>query len=205
MKPIICLDGDGVLLDFHLAYRHAWHKAFGVLPDIKDPQAYWPIDRWDVRKLESDELDHFRAYFDHGFWASVPAIPGALEACNKLADAGYELVCVTALDTEFQNARLENLRDGGFPIERVVTTGSMNGQASPKAEALRQLRPVAFVDDYLPYMRAIPSDIHAALILREPNGSPNFEDEQTPVHSRHADLFEFAGWWLEGNHASKFG
>lgn len=28
-KPIIALDADGVLLDYHVAYRSAWHKAFG--------------------------------------------------------------------------------------------------------------------------------------------------------------------------------
>ncbi len=48
-KPIIALDADGVLLDYHVAYRSAWHKAFNHLPTLKDPNAYWPIDRWDVR------------------------------------------------------------------------------------------------------------------------------------------------------------
>jgi hypothetical protein len=28
-------------------------------------------------------------------------------------------------------------------------------------------------DDFLSYLRGIPDNIHAALILREPNGSPN--------------------------------
>lgn len=197
MKPIICLDGDGVLLDFHLAYRAAWYKAFGILPTIKDPDAYWPIDRWDVRSLEGAELHHFRSHFDHEFWGSVPAIGGAQQACQKLSDAGYELVCVTALDERFQSARLWNLRDLGFPVERVFTTASTVGDMSPKAEVLRQLRPVAFVDDYLPYLRNIPSDIHCALILREPNGSPNTEDEFARIDSRHNNLREFADWWLE--------
>lgn len=41
----IALDADGVLLDNHSAYRNAWQRAFGVLPDVRDPNAYWPIDR----------------------------------------------------------------------------------------------------------------------------------------------------------------
>lgn len=196
MKPIICLDGDGVLLDFHSAYRTAWYRAFGSLPALKDPDAYWPIDRWDVHWLDGEELRHFRSYFDHEFWRTVPAISGAKDACKNLSDAGYELVCVTALDERFQKARLQNLRDHGFPIERVVTTASTVGDVSPKAEALRQLMPIAFVDDYLPYLRNISPSIHAALILREPNGSPNIEEKFTRADSRHSDLLKFADWWL---------
>lgn len=196
MKPIICLDGDGVLLDFHLAYRFAWHKAFGVLPTIKDPDAYWPIDRWNVRTLEGEELHHFRSHFDHEFWSTVPAVAGAKQACQKLSDAGYELVCVTALDQQFQSARLQNLRDLGFPIGSVATTASTEGEVSPKVEVLKQLKPVAFVDDYLPYLRNIPSDIHSALIFRELNGSPNTEDQFARVDSRHNNLREFTDWWL---------
>jgi phosphoglycolate phosphatase-like HAD superfamily hydrolase len=200
MKPIICLDGDGVLLDFHEAYRQVWRKAFGVLPELRDPLAYWPIDRWDVRRLDGEELIKFRAHFDVGFWSAIPAIPGAIDACLRLTDAGYELVCVTALETRFQPARLQNLRDRGFPIERVVTTTSGDSDVSPKAAALQDLRPVAFVDDYLPYMRGLPSYIHTALIMREPNGSPNACSERESVHSCHADLAEFADWWLAKHH-----
>lgn len=68
--------------------------------------------------------------------------------------------------------------------------------ASPKAAALRELRPVAFVD-YLPYLRGIPEDIHVALVLREPNGSPNQGDELARVDSQHANLADFARWWLD--------
>ena len=58
-KPIIALDGDGVLLDYHLAYQLVWQKAFGILPEIKDPMAYWPKDRYDVRHLDSTDLTTF--------------------------------------------------------------------------------------------------------------------------------------------------
>ena len=79
--PVIALDADGVLLNYHAAYRQAWERAFGYLPESRDSMAYWPIDRWDVRHLEGVELDQFRASFDQDFWASIPAIPGAVSAC----------------------------------------------------------------------------------------------------------------------------
>lgn len=202
MKPRIALDADGVLLDYHVAYRQAWAKAFGTLPAVRDPQAYWPLDRWDVRRLEGAELATFRDCFDHLYWSSIPAIPGALDACHALVAAGYELVCVSAIEAGFHGARLKNLRDVGFPIERLIATANDGGEVSPKAAALHELKPVAFVDDFLPYLRGIPSDVHAALILREPNGSPNTGENLVWAHSRHRDLADFAKWWLAQEHVA---
>jgi len=196
VKPIIALDADGVLLDYHHAYAQAWAKAFGSLPALRDPLAYWPIDRWDVRRLFGDELAQFRVCFDHHYWSTIPPIPGAVDACHALVAAGYELVCVSAIEAPFQAARLANLRDAGFPIEHVIATDNAGVDASPKAAALCALKPVAFVDDFLPYLRGIPAAIHAALVLREPNGSPNAGDELAWAHSRHTDLADFTQWWL---------
>jgi beta-phosphoglucomutase-like phosphatase (HAD superfamily) len=53
-KGIIALDADGVLLDYGLAYASAWQKAFGTYPGERDPLAYWPIDRWEVERVEGD-------------------------------------------------------------------------------------------------------------------------------------------------------
>ena len=59
-KGIIALDADGVLLDYGLAYASAWQKAFGTYPGERDPLAYWPIDRWEVERVEGDRLDLLR-------------------------------------------------------------------------------------------------------------------------------------------------
>ncbi|PRC92308.1 5' nucleotidase, NT5C type [Solimicrobium silvestre] len=193
---IIALDADGVLLDYNAAYRLAWERAFGLLPDLRDKNAYWAIDRWDVSRLDGMELIKFRACFDEQYWKSIPAIPNAVKACEELCSAGYELVCVSAIESQFQHARLQNLQECGFPIERVIATSGSNTGISPKAAALRELNPIAFVDDFLPYLRGIPDDIHAALIMREPNGSPNLGGELNLAHSLHPDLQAFASWWL---------
>jgi phosphoglycolate phosphatase-like HAD superfamily hydrolase len=195
-RPLIAVDADGVLVDFHLAYADAWRRAFGAPPDERDPQAYWPIDRWSVNRLDGERLAHFRAHFDEQFWSSVPALAGAIEACHRLADAGFELVCVSALEARFEAARLRNLRQLGFPVERVIATGHTAGARSPKADAIEALRPVAFVDDYLPYFRGVPREVHAALVLRAPNGSPNTGPELALATSVHQDLAAFAEAWL---------
>ena len=196
-RPLIALDADGVLLDFHLGYASAWQRAFGFAPRERDPLAYWPIDRWQVERLEAAQRAQFRAAFDEQFWTTVPAIDGAVEACHRLHDAGYELVCVSALEAEFEAARLRNLRDLGFPIERVIATGNADATVrSPKADAIAELKPVAFVDDYLVYLRGVPAEVHTALIMRMPNGSPNAGDEMVLAKSTHEDLGAFADFWL---------
>jgi hypothetical protein len=88
------------------------------------------------------------------------------------------------------------LRAHGFPISRVFATGHQAGSVSPKAEVIHQLNPAAFVDDFLPYMGGIRADIHTALILRGPNGSPNVGPALSTVGSTHADLSAFTEWWL---------
>lgn len=199
VKPIIALDADGVLLDYHVAYRSAWEKAFNQLPALKDPNAYWPIDRWEVRKLEGDELLHFRCFFSEEFWRTIPAIDGAIDACNQLHDAGFELVCISAIESKFENARLENLMNLGFPIRRVIATSGTTGAMSPKAAALSLLNPLVFVDDFLPYHRGVSPTIHRALITRETNGTPNLGTELDNIDSRHQDLLMFSNWWLENS------
>lgn len=196
MKPIVALDADGVLLDYNLAYAAAWERAFGVYPAPRDPDAYWAIDRWQVQRLSGEALDRLRAAFDESFWSSVPAIEGAVSACEILHGAGFELVCVSALHGRYADARLRNLRALGFPIERVIATGNGVGERSPKARALDELRPVAFVDDYLPYLRGVDPSVHCALVMRQPNGSPNQGEGLSMAHSQHADLAAFASWWL---------
>ncbi len=197
-RDIIALDADGVLLDLNLGYATVWQRAFGRSLAERDPNAYWPMDRWHVERLDDAGRARFRSHFDETFWASVPALAGAVEACQRLHAADYELVCVSALDAQFEAARLRNLRQHGFPIDRVIATGNAAGELSPKAEAIAVLRPVAFVDDYLPYFRGIPAGVHRALVLRGSNGSPNVGEEMALVHSLHDDLAAFATAWLAG-------
>lgn len=195
-RGIIALDADGVLLDFSLAYAHAWQRAFGQFPAERDPLAYWPRDRWQVDRLDGERLEQLRSCFDEDFWTSLPAMPGALTACRQLAQAGYELVCVTALPDRFAKARRDNLLSLSFPIEVVHTAEYSDAGPSPKAQILHALQPLAFVDDYLPYFVGVQQPIHRALILRGPNGSPNGGDSLRFVDSQHDDLPAFASWWM---------
>lgn len=193
----IALDADGVLLDYAKAYATAWAKYSGTVPIEQDPHAYWPMQRWGVPQLSGRALETFRAHFDEVFWRSIPAVGGALEACELLASNGYELVCVTALDARYAQARTQNLLSLGFPITRVITTSLQAPLESPKAAVLRKLKPLAFVDDFGPYFAGVDPGIHKALVARDPNGSPNTQEVLRLADSQHQDLHGFARWWLE--------
>lgn len=195
-NPVIALDADGVLLDYGLAYAGAWQKAFGVYPRERDASAYWPLDRWEVERVSGERLDLLRRAFDDDFWCSIPAVEGAVEACQLLSASGHELVCVTALPEEYRAARERNLHAHGFPIDLVHATDNVATEASPKADTLNALKPVAFVDDYLPYFRGVDPTIHRALILRGIAGSPNVGEGLVHTDSQHIDLNAFATWWV---------
>jgi phosphoglycolate phosphatase-like HAD superfamily hydrolase len=195
-NKLIVLDADGVLLDYNLAYASAWKRAFGSYPQLKNHNAYWARDRWAVRQLEGDSLSTFRTVFDDSFWSTIPAIKGALDACHALSQIGYELICVTALPQKFQPARLRNLFQLGFPIETVLTVDHSESTLSPKAEIINSLKPVVFVDDFLPYKSGVHVDIHRALITREHEMSPNEGPLLDGISSVHRNLEDFARFWL---------
>jgi phosphoglycolate phosphatase-like HAD superfamily hydrolase len=196
-KNLIVLDSDGVLLDYNLAYATAWQRAFGSYPQLKNSNAYWAKDRWEVEQLDGEHLATFRNVFDESFWSTIPAIHGAIAACNALTQAGYELICVTALDDKYQAARLQNLVQLGFPIETVLTVEHSESTFSPKAEIINLTRPLAFVDDYLPYMSGVHANIHRALITREHEMTPNEGPLLDRISSVHTNLEDFAKFWLE--------
>ena len=191
----IALDADGVLVDYNRGYARVWERAFGQVPRELNPRAYWATKRFDVRWLEGEERTHFNTFFDDGFWRSLPAMPGAVEATQLLHAHGFELVCVSALPTIHGNARLANLRALGMPIDRVYAC-PRESDKNPKIQTLVDLAPVAFVDDYYPYLRGVPDTMHRALLLRDPEGSPNVDLDPAHVCSTHNDLLEFARWWV---------
>ena len=198
-NTLIALDADGVLVDYHAGYRLAWERAFGTRPEIIDPNAYSVFGRFGVEQLDPEKLDQLRAAMGDSFWASLPPLDGALEACLALKEGGFTLVRVSAIQEKFRDARAQNLADIGFPLQDVYAAPSKGTHSeSPKAARLHSLMPVAFVDDYAPYLQGVSSSIHKALILREPNGSPNTGEALKLADSTHKNLLAFSKKWLSG-------
>lgn len=195
-KSLIALDVDGVLLDYSTAYAKAWEKAFGHHPVEVNPHAFWPHERWGIPWLEGEQLKHFKTQFDEVFWSTLPALPGAVEACAQLIDAGFELIAVTAIDSDWLDARILNLQSRGFPIERVLATGgALPGRPNPKAAFVNELMPMAFVDDYPPFLEGIHESVYLALIqhtqMGDKRGTKGLERTST-----YASLHAFSSAWV---------
>lgn len=177
------LDGDGVLLDYNTAYAALWEKVFNVKLTLVRPDGYHAMQRYDLPFLEKDKLEYFNSCKDEEFWSTVPALPGALEACHTLKELGHRLTCVTAVSSKFVEARRHNLEALGFQLDEVLATGTQVVEgASPKAAVLASLAPDRHVDDYYPYFKGISSSIRRILIHRDHYKSPNLSPEAL-VHS----------------------
>jgi len=109
----------------------------------------------------------------------MPMYDGALEACFLLHQAGYELVCVTAMPARFTEHRLENFRLHGFPIDRIIGTGYNPNSfyINPKREIIEELHPIVFVDDLRRNFKDIQG-VHTKLIFidHENHDDPNLHD-----------------------------
>ena len=74
----IALDCDGVLLDYNTAYSKAWFNVFGERLVLKNPSAYWPMERWNARRLVSNELEQFRGMTTQSVLAPAPYKTGGV-------------------------------------------------------------------------------------------------------------------------------
>lgn len=187
---LIALDADGVLLDYNRGYGGVWEKHFGVAPELCEPRAYHATTYWGV---ENPPKDHaFWEQFDREGWANMPAMPGALEACLRLSQAGHTLVCVTSMPEHRAEMRLANLKELGFPIERVIATGTPEDKTiNPKKQAIEALQPDWFVDDELRKLKDLPG-VRTVLIDPEHPDTPNLNQEDSYLSLRVADLAAFA-------------
>lgn len=195
MKTKIAIDIDGPLLDYHEAYARVWGRAFGEVPKVVNRNAYWAMDRYGVPKLDQDQLKYFMSHFDEEFWLTMKPMPGAVEACQRLVDAGYELISISATVERFTHARHQNLKDVGLPITTTFCTGRTEPTA--KAQILRSTRPVAYVDDCVHYLTGIPNGIYVALIESGMVGSPNQEEAVWDlIDGKYHNFPEFVDYWL---------
>lgn len=188
---LIALDADGVLLDYNRGFGNMW-KAYFDQPDMVecDTSAYHAARYWGV---DPPERGHgFWDYFDQNGWRTMPAMPGALEACKALVDAGHRLVCVTSMPEHRAEDRFHNLQSLGFPIERVIATGSKFGCTNnPKKEAIEALKPDWFVDDELRKLKDLDG-INLVLINPGHSDCPNRGQPKEFLHMEVPNLLEFA-------------
>jgi FMN phosphatase YigB (HAD superfamily) len=151
-----------------------------------------------VNFTEEEKIEFDKAWDQDG-WRIMPTHDGALEACNLLHQAGYELVCVTAMPARFIEHRLENFRLHEFPIDRIVSSGydADNFHINPKRKIIEDLHPVAFVDDLRRNFKDIQG-VHTKLIFidHKYHDDPN-EHDNIYYDTKYPNLLDFANDFLK--------
>ncbi|CAF1589136.1 unnamed protein product [Didymodactylos carnosus] len=138
----------------------------------------------------------------------MSTLEGALEACNLLHEAGYELICVTTMPEKFVEQRLRNLKQHGFKIDRVIGRQvhhklpndflKHKDYTNPKKEAIEEVKPVIFVDDLKQNFRDIQCDCTKFVYIdaEHTDDHPNLHDD-TPYHYKYGSLIEFVKDFLK--------
>lgn len=152
-------------------------------------------------EMNDEEKAEFDRQWDSEGWRSMPIHDGAIDACHLLHNAGYELVCVTAMPSRFIEHRRENFRAHGFPIEQVLSSGydAHNFHFNPKRRIIEELNPVIFVDDLRRNFKDI-QDVQTKFVFIDHQcpDDPN-ANEQIFYHAKYSSLIEFVEEFLHSD------
>lgn len=159
-KPVVALDIDGTLGDYHLNFLRFAAMYFD-LPNLVDdrlgqPNPGLPLWQWlglDLRDYREAKL----AYRQGGWKRWMPCYPGAAELTRKIQDAGAEVwLCTTRpylrLDNIDPDTR-EWLRRNEIHYDALLFDPTHEADGTKYDELVRQVAPrVASVVDDLPEM-----------------------------------------------------
>ena len=190
---LIGLDADGVLVHYNKAYGAIWNEFFQTELTVVEPNAYHATTYWGVEDPPRDS--GFWELFKTKGWRSMVAMDGAVEACQRLHEAGHRLVCVTSMPEEQGPDRHFNLQALGFPIDEVIATGHSLAGNNPKKEAIDQLKPHIFVDDELRKLKDL-EEVRCFLIDPIHPDSPNEGKNDDFIEARLHNLTAFADYLL---------
>ncbi|MDA8153119.1 MAG: hypothetical protein M0003_10470 [Acidithiobacillus sp.] len=147
---IAVLDVDGILTDFDAHWRQCAEHLLGrILPQVS--RGHSMRVRYALTREECDAV--WRAYHADE-WHRLPLYPHTADLVHALEDLGCTIWAVTSIDERHRAARAESLA-GLIPAGRIVCVGHA-ALAGAKADVLRDLGAVAFLDDH-------PANANAAL------------------------------------------
>ena len=155
MSAIVALDVDGILTNFDAHWRQCAERVLERdIPQVSEDHCLQK--RYALTRKEYDSVwDAYHA----DEWRRTTLYDHATELVLAMEDLGGTVWAVTSIDERHRAARAESLA-GLIPVGRIVCVGFAPGTdhaapASAKADVLRDLGAVAFLDDH-------PANVNAA-------------------------------------------
>lgn len=146
----IALDVDGIFTNFDAHWRQCAERELGrPLPQVSHDHSM--RERYALTRAEYDAV---WAAYHADEWHRLPLYTYAADLVYALEDLGCTVWAVTSIDVRHRAARAESLV-GLIPAGRIVCVGHA-APASAKANVLRDLGAVAFLDDH-------PANANAAI------------------------------------------
>lgn len=201
MKPLFLIDGDGVMLDYNQAFKEHYEKIYNTSLTLKKPKSYLAVEMWGVGNMSKEDYHHFKTESEKiGIWENMPALPDSLEFVKELSQY-FTVWCLTSMPTEYEQARLKNLQNLGFPIEKVIATSRV-GKENPKKRFVEELKPMYFLDDLLQNFVDIHPKNKTKLIYLDwkHEDSPNKEYDHINPHMtihHYQDFFAKSTYYIQ--------
>lgn len=196
MSKNIALDCDGVLLDYLSCYKTLYEDLFNTKLKVVNPNSYSADKQFNINwENREKEQIKFYDYFAEKGWKAMKAIPGAVQATQKLKNAGYNIFIVTSIPFEKAYDRGLNLQEQGVIFDDVIACGnhsSSNG-LNIKKPYLDKIKPDFFADDLVSNFKDVSQNIKCVLI--DWNCENNLELLTSPskidIFSTHEYLSDF--------------
>lgn len=182
-KEIILIDCDQCILNFNQRVADIYEENFGRQPKIKDPKAFKATNVYDFSDLSMTELELFKMKCTgENMWSKMKPMAGALEFVNSLSD-DFQFIVFTSMQPIFENVRMENIKDVGFKIDKMIAVQGSKTH-NPKEDYARETHAVFFIDDLAKNFKGI-HDIPTELVLLDHEYSDGANDDREGIIINH--------------------
>lgn len=201
MKPLFLIDCDGVMLDYNQAFKEHYEKIYQKTLTLTKPKSYQAVEMWGVGDMSKEDYHHFKKESAKlGMWENMPALPDALEFVQEISQY-FTVWCLTSMPVEYEQERLRNLQNLGFPIEKVIATSRI-GTENPKKKFVEKLKPAYFMDDLLQNFVDISSKLKTKLVFLDwkHEDSPNQKYSRISPHitiNHYEDFYARSDYYIK--------
>jgi FMN phosphatase YigB (HAD superfamily) len=187
----ICLDADGVLVNFHIMFEKALFDFFSRdFPKFNQPNTGW-VNNWNLAiqfGISEKQLESVWNYiYDNEKYLETPFYPGVEEKILELINAGFEIYIVTSIDEKASNARVKQ-----FAKLHPEITVHCVGLDQSKLPLLESIDPLVFVDDrYINIRSAIEAKIPEILWINDGLFGECYKDPKVIEFSNFINAFNY--------------